>query len=171
MFFHSGPNRSSIVIDGACVLIRTRRHPFCRAANGDCSGSTTGDLYMRRVISLLVSVCALSGCAGEDGRSDMPIRDMWIVEQAVGSASGTPPLGEAIAPVVGGPGDGAPVVTQVGGQSSGPGAVKWHGGQWVMPYAEPPGVTLLNVSCDIWNPTTTAPANVLVEVVSVSYTH
>src|SRR5678816_3041427 len=48
----------------------------------------------------------------------------------------------------------------------GPGAVKWHGGQWVMPYEVTPGSTLSNVSCDIWNPTTSAPVNVLVEVVS-----
>jgi len=58
------------------------------------------------------------------------------------------------------------MVTQVGGWSGGPGAVRWHGGQWVMPYALKPGSTLLNVSCDVWNPTTSAPANVLVEVVS-----
>ncbi len=120
---------------------------------------------MQRVISLLVSVCALIGCAGEEDRPDMPIRDMWIAEQAVGSASGVPPLGEAVPPISGFPGDGATVAVLAQGWSS-PGPVRWHGGQWVMPYAEPPGSTLLNVSCDIWNPTTSAPANVLVEVVS-----
>jgi hypothetical protein len=121
---------------------------------------------MRRVNSLLVYVCALIGCAGAEERAEPPIRNVGISEQTLGSASGTPPLGEAIAPVVGGPGDGSPVVTAVGGWSSGPGAVRWHGGQWVMPYAISPGATLLNVSCDVWNPTTAAPANVLVEVVS-----
>jgi hypothetical protein len=95
--------------------------------------------------------------------------DTWLIshpEWAAVQASGVPPLGEAIAPISGFPGDGAAVTTQVGGWSSGPGAVRWHGGQWVMPYTLTPGSSLSNVSCDIWNPTTSAPANVLVEVVS-----
>jgi len=125
--------------------------------------------------SLLCGILAfiVVGCAGAPPEElALPLRNVGLIgsvsatADAVSQASGVPPLGEGVAPISGSAGDGATVVTQVGGWSGGPGAVRWHGGQWVMPYSPRSGATLQNVSCDIWNPTTSAPANVLVEVVS-----
>lgn len=110
---------------------------------------------------------ALAGCSSDDAAlAELPLQHVGIASSSLGSTSGVPPLGEGVPPVVGHEGDGAAVVTQVGNWSGGPGAVKWHGGQWVMPYQASPGTMLQNVSCDVWNPTTAAPANVLIEVVS-----
>lgn len=103
---------------------------------------------------------------GPDAPTNLPVVNVGLTSSGLGTAAGTPPLGEAISPVSGAPGDGLAVVSQVGGWSTGPGAVRWHGGQWVMPYSLRPGSTLLNVSCDIWNPALTPAASVLVEVVS-----
>lgn len=111
-----------------------------------------------------VAVCALlAGCAigGSDELQTATVQNIGLQANAA-----VPPLGEGVSPATGIGGEGAAVVTRVGGWSSGPGAVTWHGGQWVMAYQPRPGQTLANVSCDVWNPTTAAPATVLVEVVS-----
>lgn len=141
---------------------------------GSIPGYNNKGECMKRATWLVVFCGALSACdvaplsatdaLGPDAGT--PVVSMTGSDaQAIVTTSGVPPLGEAVPPISGFPGDGAAVAVAATSWST-PGAVRWHGGQWLMPYSLSPGSVLQNVSCDIWNPTTAAPANVLVEVVS-----
>lgn len=116
----------------------------------------------RAVCEVLCLAVVIAGC----GVGGDEVREATVQNIGLQASASVPSLGEGIPPVIGSGGDGSPAVTAIGGWSGGPGAVKWHGGQWVMPYEVQPGSVLQSVSCDIWNPTTSAPANVLVEVIS-----